>query len=140
MATPSELRVGLATRLATITGLNTYEEAPGTITVPAAFPIPSQGPIEYDETMDSDVCDFSFRIRLLVQRSTEKIAQANLDPYLAASGTSSIRAAINGDQTLGGKADWARVARVARYGDIEHNGISYLGADFDVEVNADGDG
>ena len=136
MAILADIRNGLKTRLATITDLNAYDEAPGTITTPAAFPIPR--PIEYDETMNSDVATYTFTVRLLVQRATEEIAQTNLDPYLSPSGAQSIRAAINGDGTLGGVADWTRVGRVARYGDIEHAGAGYLGADFDVEVNADG--
>lgn len=131
------IRAGLKTRLATITVLNTYEKAPGTVTLPAAFPIPVP-PIEYDETMDSDVTDYNFRIILLLQLSTLVYAQEDLDPYLDPSGSLSIRAAINGDGTLGGAAHWTRLARCSRYGEIEHNGIKYFGAEFPVEVNAGG--
>lgn len=136
MGVLDDIRTGLKNRLATISGLNAYDKAPGVVVMPAAFPVP--GPIEYDETMSSDVTEYSFRIRLLVQRATETYAQEDLDPYLAPSGASSIRGAINGGQTLGGVADWTRVGRVARYGEIEHAGMSYIGAEFDVEVNADG--
>jgi len=136
VASLSSMRTGLQTRLATITGLNAYDKAPGTVVVPAAFPMP--GPIEFDETMGRGSDLYTFRVRLLVQRSTETYAQEDLDAYLAGSGSSSIKAAIEGDETLSGVADWTRVTGVPVYGDIEHNGISYLGADFIVEVNVDG--
>lgn len=136
MGTLAEIRTGLKNRLATITDLNTYDKAPGTVTVPAAFPIP--GTIEFDETMSSNDTLNTFRIRLLVQEGTVVYAQEDLDPYLAATGSLSVRAAINGDDTLGGVAYWTRVSRVARYGTIEHNNMPYLGAEFDVEVNSDG--
>lgn len=137
MAILADLRTGLKNRLATISGLNTYDKAPGTVTLPAAFPIPVP-PIEYDETESSDVTEYNFRILLLIQLSTLTYAQEDLDPYLSPSGAQSIRAAINGDGTLGGKADWTRVSRCSKYGLMEHNGIQYFGADFDVEVNSSG--
>lgn len=136
MASLSSIRTGLQTRLATISGLNAYDRAPGTVTTPAAFPMP--GTIEFDETMSRGSDLYTFRVRLLVQRSTETYAQEDLDAYLAGSGSSSVKAAIEGDGTLGGVADWTRVTSVLGYGDIKHAGIDYLGADFNVEVNVDG--
>lgn len=136
MGSLANIRTGLKTRLATISGLNAYDKTPGIITTPAAFPMP--GTIEFDETMDRGVDSYTFTVRLLVQRAVEQVAQENLDPYLAGSGSSSIKAAIEGDGTLGGAADWTRVVRVPKYGDIEHAGQMYLGADFTVEVSPDG--
>jgi len=137
MAILGDIRTGLKNRLATITGLNVYDKAPGTVTVPAAFPIPVP-PIEYDETESSDVTDYRLQIKLLVQLSTATYAQEDLDPYLSPSGAMSIRGAINGDGTLGGFADWTRVSRCSKYGLVEHGGVQYIGAEFDVEVNSDG--
>lgn len=136
MASLSSIRTGLQTRLATITGLNAYDKVPGTVTTPAAFPMP--GPIEFDETMGRGSDLYTFKVRLLVQRSTDTYAQEDLDAYLAGSGASSVKAAIEGDITLGGVADWTRVTGVPAYGDVTHAGIDYLGADFNVEVNVDG--
>jgi hypothetical protein len=136
VASLSTIRTGLQTRLATITGLNAYDRAPGTVTVPAAIVIP--GTIEFDETMARGSDLYTFRVRLLVQRATETYAQEDLDAYLAGSGASSVKAAIEGDISLGGVADWTRVTGVPAYGDVTHAGIDYLGADFNVEVNVDG--
>jgi len=136
MGSLANIRTGLKNNLATISGLNAHEKAPASIVVPTAFLIP--GSIEFDETMSRGVDLYTLTVRLLVQRATDQIAQENLDPYLAGSGASSIKAAIESDQTLGGAADWTRVTRVSRYGDIDHAGLGYLGADFTVEVSPDG--
>lgn len=137
MGSLTDIRTGLKNRLATITTIHALEKVPGVVgQLPTAFPMP--GTIEFDETMNRGVDSYSFRVRLLVSRTTDNLAQEHLDPYLAGSGSSSVKAAIEGDGTLGGAADWTRVSRVTRYGDIDHNGISYLGADFDVEVSPDG--
>ncbi len=137
MGSLADIRTGLETRLATISGLNARDKAPATIVPPMAFPLP--GTIEFDETMNRGVDSYTFTVRLLVQRAIDQVAQENLDPYLAGSGASSIKAAIEGGGgTLGGACDWVRVSRVPRYGDIEHAGQMYLGADFTVEVSPDG--
>lgn len=135
MGSLADIRTGLETRLATISGLNARDKAPATIVTPMAFPLP--GSIEFDETMGRGVDTYTFTVRLLVQRAVDQVAQENLDPYLDGSGAQSIKAAIEGG-ALGGSVDWARVVRVSRYGDIDHAGHMYLGADFFVEVNADG--
>jgi len=136
MGSLANIRTGLKNRLATISVLNAHDKAPATVVLPAAFPLP--GAIEFDETMARGVDSYTFTVRVLVQRATDQIAQENLDPYLDGSGTFSIKAAIEGDPTLGGAADWTRVVRVPRYGDIDHAGLMYLGADFTVEVSPDG--
>lgn len=136
MASLSSIREGLATRLGTIAGLNPYARPGGTILVPAAVVVP--GTIEFDETAGRGSDLLTFQVTLLVAESTVGLAQELLDPYLAGSGASSIKAAVEGDETLAGAADWTRVLRVSAYGDIEYSGKVYLGARFDVEVNADG--
>lgn len=137
MASPSSIRSGLKTRLETITDFKAvYAKAPGTPMMPCAIILP--GPIEFDEAMARGADVFVFEVRVLVQRSTDDLAQDHLDPYLAGSGGQSVKAAIEGDGTLGGVADWTRVTGVPSYGDIDHAGMSYLGAKFRVEVDADG--
>lgn len=138
MGSVSGVRSGLQTRLQTISGLNAYANAPGTVTVPAAVVIPASPAIEWDETMARGSDLMSFAVLVLVARTTDGLAQDHLDPYLAGSGSTSIKAAIEGDGTLGGAADWTHVTSVSTYGDIDYNGISYLGARFNVEVNVDG--
>lgn len=61
-------------------------------------------------------------------------AQDALDPYLATSGASSIRAAIEGDRTLGGVVSWVHLQPATDYGGFEVGGIEYLGARMVLEV------
>lgn len=137
MASVSTVRAGLKDRLATITKfLQTYPTAPGTPMVPCAFVLP--GPIEFDETMDRGCDDLSFTVVVLVAKATDQLAQENLDPYLSGSGAQSIKQAVEDETTPISGVDWVRVPRVTDYGDIEYNGVQYLGARFPVEVSADG--
>lgn len=136
MGSVSAIRAGLKTRLDTITGLNTYAVAPGQPVVPAAIVL--AGPITFDDTMSRGSDILSFDILLLVQKATDSLGQEHLDPYLAGSGSSSIKAAVEGDATLGGEADWTVVTGVSQYGDLEYANVQYLGARFTVEVNTDG--
>lgn len=136
MGSLSAVRSGLKTRLETITGLNGYAVAPATVNLPCAFPLPSE--IEYDETMGRGSDRLTFSLVLLVAKYSIELDQTKLDAYLAGSGASSIKAAIEGDGTLGGAAECLRVARVNAYGQIEYNGVGYLGARFSVEVDVDG--
>lgn len=136
MGSPSAIRSGLKTRLDTITGLNNYATAPGQVVVPAAVVLP--GPIEFDATAGRGSDRLNFDILLLVAKATDSLSQEHLDPYLAGSGSSSVKAAVEAEATLGGEADWTVVSGVSQYGDIEYNGVQYLGARFNVEVDTDG--
>lgn len=136
MASVTSVRSGLATRLATIAGLNAYATAPGTITTPAAVVLPRQ--ISFDESMNRGSDLMTFDVLVLLGIPTTSLSQDHLDPYLAGSGADSVKAAIEGDGTLGGVADWTRVVGVTQYGDIEYSGNVYLGARFALEVDVDG--
>lgn len=136
MGSVSSIRDGLATRLATITGLNVYARPRGQVLTPAAVVVP--GRIEFDETMGRGSDLVTFTVLVLVGMPTSDLAQEDLDPYLAGSGSSSVKAAIEADATLSGSADWTRVTRVSAYGEVEYGGKPYLGARFEVEVDTDG--
>jgi hypothetical protein len=132
----ASVRTGLKTRLATITGLNAYAVVPMTPNLPAGLVMPRS--IDFDVSMarGSDLAVFD--VLILVTESITELAQNQLDPYLAGSGSQSVKAAIEGDPTLGGAADWSRVTGVSAYGDIQYSGKLYLGARFTVEVDVDG--
>jgi len=63
-------------------------------------------------------------------------SQETLDSYLASSGSSSIKAQVESDQTLGGSAQSCRVVEADNYGVYTVNNIDYLGVEFGVEVIA----
>ncbi len=135
MASVTSIRSGLATRLATITGLTAHATLKGQVVPPAAV---VEGPdIDFDATMGRGSDDFVFTVKLLVSSSVTDQAQAKLDGYLAGSGaTTTVKGAIEADDTLGGAVSFAWVARVRQYGLVEYAGVQYVGCEFLIEVTA----
>lgn len=138
MASFTDVRNGLAARAAAISGVTGYGIALGQINVPCAVIEPGSPPIVYNETMARGVDTINLEIILLVSRSIDELAHRQLDAYLAGSGASSLIAAVAGDQTLGGTANWTNMPMCTFHGEIEYGGYKYLGARFDVEVNVNG--
>lgn len=137
MASLSALRAGIAGRLETISGLNVYAFVPGTIVTPAATVIP--GPdtfIQWDTTQGGQTQDYSFIVTLFLPQASDENGQLALDAYLAKSGSSSVKAAIEGDQTLGGVAEWLHVVEARNYGRFNYNQVAYYGCEFLVVVSA----
>lgn len=135
----SAIRDGLKTNLETISGLRVWEYVTGTVAVPAAVIVPGDGgrgrrAIDYDQTMGRGSDMFMFTILVLVSDAVERTSVDELDAYLAGSGASSVKAAVESDETLGGIVGWTNVQGVQDYGRIQYGGQTYLGAEFIVEV------
>lgn len=101
-ATASQVRAGLATRLATISGLRTFSYQPSQLNPPVGYPVITQ--VRYHGTMGGGMPIFDCTVYVIVGRYTDDRANADLDAYLAYSGAKSLRAALEGDPTLGGVA------------------------------------
>lgn len=133
MGTLSAIRDGLKTRLATITGLRAYDTIPDDINIPAAIVgVPES--IEFDTTYGRGADRYTIPVRVYASLASERAGQDKLDGYLAASGSGSVKAAIEGDPTLGGAAHTTRVTQARGYGVYEIAGVSYLGVEFICEV------
>lgn len=129
-----ELRAGLKTRLATISGLNAYATMPASPKTPAAAVIPKNA--RFDQDFDGDAT-YLFEVWVYVNPSDLNRAQTAIDAYLAPTGSNSIRAAINADPTLGGKAHSTRVIGWEQYASlVDIAGGQLLGAAVQVEVFA----
>lgn len=137
MAAPSTVKAGLKTRIETITGLTGYDKPGGTLVLPAALIL--SGPIVFDETMARGSDLLTFEVLLLVAEPTAELAAEDLDPYLNGSGATSVKAALESDGTAITGVDFVNVPQVTEYGDVQYAGKQYLGARFQVEVNADGE-
>lgn len=126
---------GIETRLLTISGLRAYSEMPGTVSPPAAWPDPTSIAIGYDLDMGGSI-SLSFNVRLALASGGSGLvrAQAALMPYLAVSGASSIKGAIEGDQTLGGKCQTLRVAGASGIDDWEYGQTACLVCNVAVTV------
>lgn len=120
---PSEVRDGLKTQLQAIEGLRVYDLIPDLVTPPCA--IVGQLDFTFDinnaRGLDQAQCD----VFVIVQRFSERAGQDKLDAYLAGSGTSSIKAAIESDRTLGGTVDTLRVTG-AEAGTYDSQGVLFL--------------
>ena len=133
MASISDIRAGIATNLATITGLRTSAEIPDNPNPPVA--IVSLDSVNYDKAYAKGLVEYNFTVTVIVGRSAERIAQRALDTYIS-TGANSIKNAIELDKSLGGKAYDCRVASLNSIGSIQLNDNTYLAADFTVTVLA----
>ena len=101
-ATVSQVADGLKARLATVSGLRTFSYQPEQVNPPVAFPVLES--VEYHGAMRGGNVRMRWQIFVVVGRYLDRVAHSNLDGYLSYSGATSLRAAIEGDQTLGGVA------------------------------------
>jgi hypothetical protein len=98
--TLTQIKEGLQVRLATIPGLRSYAYQPDNLNAPFAWPMLDT--ITYNGAMRGGLITHVFTISVVVGRSAERSAQAALDGFLSYEGATSIRAALEGDRTLGG--------------------------------------
>jgi hypothetical protein len=132
MATISEIRDGIATNLATITGLRTTDTVPDNPQPPVAIIQPNS--IEYDRAFQRGLDQYSFTVTVIVGRASERWAQRTLDLYCGGSGSSSVKTAIESDRTLSGVIQDLRVVAMRNYGTIPLGDQTYLAAEFDLIV------
>ena len=135
MATLTAIRSGLKTNLANITSLVVYDYVPDSIEPPTAI-VGVVDSIDYDSTMARGADTYTIPIFLYVSRVDAEDSQDTLDGYLASSGSSSVKAQVESDLTLGGSAQSLRVIEAENYGVYNVNNIDYLGVEFTVEVIA----
>ena len=140
MASLTSIRNGLETRLATISGLEVFDRIPDQIEAfPAAVVAPPEGELfwQYDQALGQAVADLiTLAVRVFVGRVDAEHAQTQLDAFIASSGASSVRVAIEGDRTLGGACDTLSVTGARRYGaySVGDAGIQLLGVEFLVTI------
>ena len=126
---------GLKTRLQTISGLRVYapNELPDSVNAfPAALIL--LGSTDYLQTFTNDV-EITFRVLLLLTKQSQPSALNKLLDYIEPTGAKSIRAAIDGDTTLGATADYAVVGLCSGAGMTTWGGHVYLSTEFEVKVH-----
>lgn len=126
------LRAGLATNLATISGLRTAATVPDDPKPPIAIVAPVN--IVYDTSFARGADTYEFSILVLVGRVDERTAQNLLDSYCTPTG--GIKAAVESDKTLGGAAMSLRVTEMRNYQSLAVGEATYLAAEFVVQVIA----
>lgn len=131
MPTLSEIRSGLASNLANISGLRVAAELVDNPQPPVA--LIALNNIEYHQDMRLG-STYNFTIQVIVGRAAERHAQRALDLYVNPTGDSSVKVAVELDRTLGGVVDDLVVTSMPNVGSIQINDQTYLAADFLVAV------
>lgn len=134
MSTIGSIQDGLAVNLATIQGLRTSSFVPDNPSPPIAIPMPKG--IEYDKAFGHGLHLYRYDVIVIAVRASERIAQSVLDAYCDPSGTSSVKAAIESDRTLGGIAQTLHVGQRTDIKALQISETTYLAAYFDVQVYA----
>lgn len=134
MTSINAIRSGLATNLATISGLRVAAEMPDSPNPPVAI-IMLEG-VEYDQAMKQGLTQYNFSVSVIVGRAAEREMQRKLDTYLQISGSQSVKLAIESDRTLDGVVYDLRVVSSSSIGSITINDQTYLAAEFTVTVFA----
>ena len=131
----TNIREGLATRLATISGLRVSAEIPDQPNPPIA--VVSVRNIDYTQAMNKGLTIYSMIVTVIVARVSERTAQQKLDGYVSTSGATSVKLAIEADRTLGGVAYDTQVTNLSNIGVIQLSGdVAHLAAEFSVVVYA----
>lgn len=126
------MRDGLATNLATISGLRTASELPDNPNPPIA--IVNLRSINYDQAFGKGLAVYTFVVTVIVGRAAERTAQRKLNDYLDNTGSQSVKTAIESAKTLGGSAFDTRVVSLDNIGNVQLNDATYLAAEFSVNV------
>jgi hypothetical protein len=126
----SNVRAGLKTRLATITGLRVFDSIPDQVTPPAAVVGQLDFTFDIDNARGLDIANVD--VYVIVQRFDARSGQNQLDNYLG-SGNKSIKTAIEADRTLGGTVDTLRVTR-AEAGTYLQGDVTFLSYRFSLTI------
>lgn len=130
----ADIRDGIVSNLASISGLRTSVDIPDNPSPPIAFV--GLENVQYDQSFQRGLTEYNFTVTVLVGRVSERSAQRKLDEYIS-NGARSIKLAIEADKTLGGASYDVRVSELRNVGTVSLEQVIYLAADFAVTVFAD---
>lgn len=134
MASLTQIRTDMADRMALINGLNCYDRIADSLAEPAAV-VGMPDPLTYNLTFGPTAGTYLIPVRLYVARVDAEEAQALLDAYIAPTGATAIKQALEAT-TVTGCWHSITVVSVGEFGSYEVGGIAYLGCQFQVEVIA----
>ena len=133
-ATISEASAGLREALTQIPGLRVVEYLPDQINPPMA--IMTVDSVQYHGAFRQGDPRYQFTITVIVARASERVAQQKLEEFMSATGSKSVRAAIEEDMTLGGSVQQAFIDRAGNIQAITVNEVAYVSVDFTAIVHA----
>ena len=129
-----DMRTRLAVNLAKISGLRTSDYVPDDPKPPVAVVMPPT--IKYDLAMSRGLDEYEFVVTVIVGKQSERAAQRLLDSLCAPTGVGSVKTAIESDRFLAGQCQDLRVTEMRRISSLIIDQITYLAAEFTVQVYA----
>jgi hypothetical protein len=137
MASLLQLRDAIQSTLATITGLRVHDTIPDVTNPPAVVVYPTDA--DFNVAMGRGVDTWSFSLYVLVSAAVTRTGQDALDAYVTGAGSSSIRAAVFANRSLGLSNVDAHVSRMTNYGaKFEGAHIDHIGAVLHLTVTTTG--
>jgi hypothetical protein len=134
-ATLTDIRNAIKDTLGTLSDFNASAVEPPAPKYPAGWCFPASPAADFHQTFD-DAVTWHIRVTVAVAASDVGRSQSNIDPYLAPTGSRSIKALLEADPSLGGVVDSVSVKGIVAYGALDIAGSSAVAATFDVEVFA----
>jgi hypothetical protein len=132
-----EVCKGLVDAAGVIDGLNPFDYGDKVVVPPGFFVAEVEQ--DFDSALEVGMDVAVFKCRLLVGKVDAAGARTVLNKYMNRSGTFSIKAALEADRTLGGACVEVFVARNFGPRAYNHQGVDYLGAQWDVRVTGRGE-
>jgi hypothetical protein len=132
-ATLTQMADGLESRLGTIPGLRVFDHVPDAFAVPCAFVMPET--VNYWGAFAGGDAETIWTVTVVVGRTANRAAQKNLYEFVSYSGVNSIRAAIEGDRTLGGKVQTCLVESASNMRILSQADADYLAVDFRCRIH-----
>lgn len=130
-ASISEASAALKTKLATITGLRTFDYQPDAVHPPIAYCTIES--VEYHNAMGNRAV-YNYIVQIVLGRAVDRVAQALMDEYASPSGAKSVLAALQADLTLGGVVESISVDRSASISPMSQGDTTFVTLDFTVRV------
>lgn len=134
MASINNIRTGIASNMATVSGLRTASEIPDSPNPPMGIVVLDS--IDYHQAMKDGLTRYNFTVTVVVGRAAERTMQRKLDAYCQPTGSQSVKAAIESNRTLSGEVYDLVVTGSSSIGSILINDQTYLAAEFTVTVFA----
>jgi hypothetical protein len=129
-----DIRDGLATNLATISGLRTSGDVPDNPNPPQAVVFLET--VDYDEAFQGGLTTLMFKVMVIVSRADDRTAQRKLNEYISPDGAQSIKSAVESDRSLGGLVSTLRLTTMTSLGSTIVSEQEYMAVEFSVAVYA----
>jgi len=128
------IREGIASNLATITGLRSEANMLDSVNPPVA--VVQLESVSYDDAFRGGLHTYNFNVLVILSRGADRVALETLNDYASPDGEKSIKRAIESDRSLGSAAQTLRVETLSNIGSLQLDNQEYYAAEFSVAVYA----